>query len=84
MKHHKESHSKKFVYRLNVVMLILCAFLMIQPTTYPIMLGLYIVMAIPLWVFKLDTKVKLLWTIVPMSIPTFLYLVYLLQSWVKP
>lgn len=72
--------SENFLYRLNIFMLIVCAFLMINPFTYLIMLGLYVPMAIPLWFQKISLKEKILWSIVPMSIPTIIYLFFILGN----
>jgi hypothetical protein len=73
----KHSFSENFLYRLNIFMVIVCAFLMINPFTYLIMLGLYIPMAIPLWFQKISLKEKILWSVVPMSIPTIIYLMFI-------
>lgn len=74
----KHTFSENFLYRLNIFMLIVCAFLMTNPFTYLIMLGLYIPMAIPLWFQKITLKEKILWSVVPMSIPTIIFLLFIL------
>ena len=76
----KNTFSENFLYRLNIVMLIVCAFLMINPFTYLIMLGLYVTMAIPLWFQKISLKERILWSVVPMSIPTIIYLFFILGN----
>lgn len=79
----KHTFSENFLYGLNIFMLIICAFLMINPFTYLIMLGLYIAMAIPLWFQKISLKEKLLWSIVPMSVPTSIYLLFILWNYLN-
>jgi hypothetical protein len=76
----KHSFSENFLYRLNIFMVIVCAFLMINPRTYLIMLGLYIPMAIPLWFQKISLKEKILWSVVPICIPTMVYLLSILGN----